>query len=373
MSLTLHIYFIYFSMYRQFRHIRNLQRYQHRHIRRVVTDRSNPFHAMTEEEFLMRFRLSKECTLSLIAQIEHRLPHALSNRGCPVPFHLQVLIGLRYIATGNDQLGISDWCDVSQSFVSRCVVKVAYAIGSFVWQSFIKFPDQDNITRIKHEFMTIAGMPGVIGCIDCTHIAIEMPSHPRPEVFRNRKGYFSFNVQAVCGPQLQLYNIVARWPGSAHDSNIFENSRLCQELEDGILPGHLLGDSGHPCREYLLTPLTAPHGRGENRYNASHIRTRNSVERAFGLLKRRFACLGKKMRTSMRNTKHIIVAAAVLHNLAIAYRVPEPDNVIHELHDPDDPEAQGNIQEDELRQQPQAMRNIQGVFKRQQIIREYFA
>lgn len=104
---------------------------------------------MTEEEFLMRFQLSKECTLSLIARIEHRLPHALTNRGCPVPSHLQVLIGLRYIATGNDQLGISDWCEVSQPFVSRCVAQVPYAIGSLCAE-FIKFPDQDNLTRTKH-------------------------------------------------------------------------------------------------------------------------------------------------------------------------------------------------------------------------------
>lgn len=87
-------------------------------------------------------------------------------------------------------------------------------------------------------------------------------------------------------------------------------------------------------------------------------------------------CLGKKIRT-LRNTKYIIVAAAVLHNLAITYRIPEPDDVINDLEDPDDPddpEAQGNnIEEDELGQQPRAGRNIQGFFKRQQIIREYFA
>lgn len=34
------------------------------------------------------------------------------------------------------------------------------------------------------------------------------------ELFRNHKGYFSINVQAVC------------WPGSTHDSTIFNNSRL---------------------------------------------------------------------------------------------------------------------------------------------------
>lgn len=96
------------------------------------------------------------------------------------------------------------------------------------------------------------------------------------------------------------------------------------------------------------------------------------VERAFGLLKRRFACIGEKMRTSLRNTKTIIVAAAVLHNLAVAYRVPEPD-VPDAAEDPDDPANQDDPDDPRAPVQPQAVRNIQGSLKRQHIIRDYFA
>lgn len=68
-------------MFPQFRHIRNMDRHRHGHIRRVVADRSNPFEAMTEDEFLRRFRLSKECTHSLIQRIDHQLPQTLNNKG----------------------------------------------------------------------------------------------------------------------------------------------------------------------------------------------------------------------------------------------------------------------------------------------------
>ncbi|MPC52720.1 hypothetical protein E2C01_046596 [Portunus trituberculatus] len=67
-------------MFPHLRHIRNIERVHQRHIRRVMKDRSNPFEAMTEEEFLSRFRLTKECTLLLIGRIENRLPCALNNR-----------------------------------------------------------------------------------------------------------------------------------------------------------------------------------------------------------------------------------------------------------------------------------------------------
>lgn len=93
----------------------------------------------------------------------------------------------------------------------------------------------------------------------------------------------------------------------------------------------------------MLTPLTAPQDRGENRYTDAHIKTRNTIERGFGLLKRRFTCLGKTI--ELINTKHIIVAAAVLHNLTISYRVVDgEDEDTNDPYNPDDPRAQEHVE-----------------------------
>ena len=63
-------------------------------------------------------------------------------------------------------------------------------------RNFISFPNniqsqRENITL----FSNIGGFPSVSGCIDCTHIKISTPGGDNGEVFRNRKGYFSLNVQ----------------------------------------------------------------------------------------------------------------------------------------------------------------------------------
>ena len=70
--------------------------------------------------------------------------------------------------------------------------------------------DQNTLASLKTKFYEIARFPGVIGAIDCTHIAIQSPGGDNAEQFRNRKGYFSINVQAVCGPDLRFHNVVAR-------------------------------------------------------------------------------------------------------------------------------------------------------------------
>lgn len=102
----------------------------------------------------------------------------------------------------------------------------------------------------------------------------------------------SINVQVVTDYKMMIVNIVARWPGSTHNSRIFDNSRLRARLESGAAPSAwLLGDGGYSCREYLVTPFRRPQTRAEIKYNISHARTRNVVERTFGVWKMIFRVL----------------------------------------------------------------------------------
>lgn len=83
--------------------------------------------------------------------------------------------------------------------------------------------------------------------------------------------------------------------------------------------GRLLGDGGYKCTNYLFTPVQNPKNSQEEMYNKVHIKTRNVVERVFGVWKSRFRILLEKMRISKSNGKVLIVALAVLHNLSIIY------------------------------------------------------
>lgn len=69
------------------------------------------------------------------------------------------------------------------------------------------------------------------------------------ELFRNRKSYMSINVQTISTAKLLITDVVARWPGSTHDSTIYQNSRRYQKFETGDYRGcYLLGDSGYPLK-----------------------------------------------------------------------------------------------------------------------------
>lgn len=167
-----------------------------------------------------------------------------------------LLVTLRYYATGSFLQVVGDFAGIDKSTVCRIVYKVSQAIAE-LFNIFIKMPTTEEEKRTASlEFHRIARFPKCIGALDCTHIKISSPGGNEPEIYRNRKNFFSINVQAVCDANCKFQNIVCRWPGSSHDSTIFQNSRLRVELENGVYGDHVLvGDSGYAIKPYLITPL----------------------------------------------------------------------------------------------------------------------
>lgn len=120
--------------------------------------------------------------------------------------------------------------------------------------------------QVNEDFFRIAQFPGAIGAVDCTHIPILSPGGNDAERFRNRRSRFSINTQTVVSADLLIRDVIARWPGSAHDSTIFSNSRLSELMHSAPLNKyHLLGDSGYACQPFLMTPLSQPNTPAERR------------------------------------------------------------------------------------------------------------
>jgi nuclease HARBI1 len=239
----------------------------------------------------------------------------------------QLLLALRFYATGSFQLVVGDVFALDKSTVCRTLHRVTRAIAG-LREKYVKFPATDNDRqKTMHQFYSKSKLPGVIGAIDCTHIPIQSPGSDDAEIYRNRKGYFSINVQLICDIGNYITDVVARWPGSVHDSTIFDNCRIRAEFETGhVQNGYLVGDGGYASKPYMLTPLINPTSAAEKSYNSAQISARNCIERTNGILKRRFPCLKYCLRLDIKNILPVIVATVVLHNIAVLTRDEEPED-----------------------------------------------
>lgn len=288
--------------------------------RRNFLVRPDWFNDCNHQEFRSKFRLDKQQVL-LIAEILNNAIGPKNFRKNTLSTIEKLLITLRFCATGIFQSVNADLFHIHQATVSKVIKSTLRAIATLA-DEMISMPlTPQDIQRKKqkhYEMVVPHGIPNVIGFIDCTHVKIFSVGGENAERFRCRKGFFSINVQAVGDSDLRFLDVVARWPGSAHDSNIFDNSALKANLISGTYGNSmLLGDGGYACTNYLLTPLTTTRSPAEKRYNDTQILMRNAIERAFGVLKRRFPSIFFGLQISLDSVLVLIVVVCVLHNFAI--------------------------------------------------------
>ncbi|CAG2251694.1 HARBI1 [Mytilus edulis] len=293
---------------------------------RVYRDRIE-LATLSDRQIRSRFRFKRESIQFISDLLRNDLSHT-TRRSQPISVEMQVMLALRFYASGSFLEVIGDTMGVDKATACRAVNDVTNALLSKKDQ-FIKWPArQEERDRNKQGFFRGGLFPGVIGCIDGTHVKIQAPSEDEP-AYVNRKGWHSINVQGICDHEGKFINVDAQWPGSTHDSHMFRASDVSTYLQirhRSIDDGFLLGDSGYACSKFLLTPYLHPATPSQEAYNRAHTRTRCTIERVFGWWKRRFHVLHGEVRMKPAKVCRIIGACAILHNIAIMLREPMEDD-----------------------------------------------
>ena len=140
------------------------------HVRRVrhLRDRFNPLEEYDDEDFRLRFRLRKDSVSDLAKILDKDLQHQ-TRRGLPLTPMQQVLIALRFYATGTFQRVIGDLFGVSVFAAGKVIHKASGTIAKLK-RRFLSIPE--NLVDVKRKFYDIGHFPGVIGAIDRTHVRI---------------------------------------------------------------------------------------------------------------------------------------------------------------------------------------------------------
>lgn len=300
-------------------------------IRKNLRDTSNPF-GLPEIEFKKMFRLSHEAARNLLNELTNNNPRLLHVYSNGIPFHLRFLAALNFFGHGSYQKPTAEnrlYCQ-AQSSMSISLHLTCNELLKLCGE-YIKYPStREEIATAKLNYMMQLGMPGIVSAIDGTHVAIRQPAaSENGYLYHNRKHFSSLNVLLACSADQMILFANANYPGSVHDSAIWQMSGLKQMVQRDLDDPHfILGDSGYPAERCLLTPvLDARDGSKEAAYNKAHKKARNVIERTIGCLKMRFRCL-QRHRTLHYNPKtagKIIYACIILHNICISQNIADED------------------------------------------------
>ncbi|XP_023215260.1 putative nuclease HARBI1 [Centruroides sculpturatus] len=118
---------------------------------------------------LCRYRLPKESLRNILERIRHNLISTSKNYAMS-PLE-QLLLALRFYATGTFQLVVGDLNDLSQSSACRAINRVSFLIVQIL-ADYIQQPKTES-ERKQH----------VYGAIDCAHIPIQSQGRETAELF----------------------------------------------------------------------------------------------------------------------------------------------------------------------------------------------
>ncbi|XP_059636220.1 uncharacterized protein LOC132278452 [Cornus florida] len=121
------------------------------------------------------------------------------------------------------------------------------------------------------------------------------------ERYQNRKNFIATNVLGACSRDLKFVYVLPGWEGSAGDGKVH----------------------GYPLSPYEWSTSGSNPRTYKELFNLRHSIARNVIERAFGLLKKRWAILRTDSFLKLKTRVNIISACAILHNFI---RIDKPND-----------------------------------------------
>ena len=114
----------------------------------------------SDEELRSRYRFGRD-SIEFLTELENDVQRQTKRNHALSPT-LQILVALQFFVSGSFLQPIGDTVGLPKSSVSRVVKDVS--------------PSPAELQVVKRGFHNKGGFPGVIGCVDGTHVRIQAPS-----------------------------------------------------------------------------------------------------------------------------------------------------------------------------------------------------
>ncbi|KAL2622914.1 hypothetical protein R1flu_003119 [Riccia fluitans] len=261
-------------------------------------------------------------------------------KGREISVEKQVGIAMRRISSGDPVSTVGELFGVGNATVSKVTWRFIKAIVESA-RHHLRWPDGEDMERVKASFEALTGFPNCCGVIGSTHISLLFPPDESSMQWMDRMGNVSMVSQGIVDASMRFIDVCIGWPGANDDAEVLRNSTFYRLSEAGerldgpgeLIAGmnraeYILGGSGYPLLPWLFTPYPQEFVNGSNEFftrtplqSAYNVRLEAAtvvVDNAFSYLKGMWGMLGKPNRNSNSSKlSSLIFACCLLHNIVI--------------------------------------------------------
>jgi len=261
---------------------------------------------------------------------------------CP---KVKILVALKLVAYGVSPSAFQDYFQMGLSTAHECLKRF----------SFVMARDEDNLLLFQRQ-MTRAdakkasdvhqyhhGVAGQIGSLDCMHVGWRLCPVAWQGQYQGSKGKPTIILEAFADHFLWIWHSSFSHPGSLNDINVWDRSDLLKSFLDGTFSADvdfefeiggetfhqvwLMVDGIYPELARFVKTIAEPLTEVAKLYATWQEASRKDIERAFGVLQRKFQILVRDVEQwYVDEIKNIVETCIILHNMMVAERVERSED-----------------------------------------------
>ena len=298
---------------------------------------------LTQRSFKLRYRLTHDSFMKLLDDEDFGIRGDLTvtnekmakraKWGQLIQPETKLAMALRYLA-GASVLDLELIYFVSNSYVYDCVWCVVDAVNR---RLNVEFP-MDDVAKLKvleAEWAAKARCKtwrGQVAAVDGVFFPMLAPSskdvHDPMRYHVSRKDKYALLCMALCDAHGCIMEYDISQAPQTHDSLAWALSEVGMRVANGELPAPFFinADAAFPLSNSMITP-SGGGGVGWDTFDYHQSSNRVAIERAFGMLIRRWAVLWKPLAMRFDRRAPVVGACIRLHNFCIREGIEEETDV----------------------------------------------
>lgn len=305
---------------------------------------SNPLY--NDDQFRRRFRMRKHLFLRIVDALGVWSPYFRLRQDAFGKVGLSPLqkctAAIRMLAYGTPADLMDESFGVAESTAMECMINFVQGVRHLFGHQYLRRPTEEDIQRLHH-FGEVHGFPGMLGSVDCMHWEWQnCPVAWKGQFTRGDYGVPTIMLEAVASMDLWIWHAFFGAAGSNNDINVLDQSPLFTDVLQGRAPpveftvngkqynmGYYLADGIYPDWATFAKSITRPQSEKHKLYAQYQESARKDVERAFGVLQKRWAIIRHPARLwERKELADIMYACVILHNMIVederdSYSIPD--------------------------------------------------
>jgi Plant transposon protein len=263
---------------------------------------------------------------------------ALGRRGiCP---KVKLLMSLKLLAYGCSPSAFLAYFQMGETTARQCLTRFALIMSSHpdILEVYLRPLSRSDAKQVTSLHRDVHGVEGMVGCLDCMHVGWKNCPKAWQGQTAGKEKKPTIVLEAMCDHNLFFWHASFGWAGTLNDINIWDRSSLLKAFLDGTWSNQvdfgfeiggqhfdklwIMVDGIYPELARFVKTIQEPTTKRSTYYSKWQEGARKDVERAFGVIQRKFQILvHRSEQWYVEEIQTIVVCCVALHNMMVSHRI----------------------------------------------------